>query len=287
MLVCERLEFRCFLIAIALSCFLVVFLVNLLSLKDNFLAQCQHILASVFCSEQPENPFVSAVHYVPVPAPCGPIRMRNSVNYPKNPASNQPKFLQPQFKPSKTVAQECREHGIHTRSMPMKQSEAETAVRSYTGVGLHRPLNYALRSNRHKQWENTAFHLNRAILAKPVKGHHPILWRGLNKSKVKVTKGDTILLKDFQSCSRSKTVAKAFAQSGFLLRFNSWKVGSDVSSFSQHAGEQEILLAPYQPFKVADVDTKQRVISLEATSVAGSKRRNEHTQGSFPKKRRK
>ena len=173
-------------------------------------------------------------------------------------ATNIPKCLQPGFRPSKTVAMECYEHGF--RSID-GGDERVTALQTYTGDDLYDSLNASLRQYNHKQWENTTYHLNMAIVSflHHPRGRHPYLWRGL-RGKAKLRVGSTVVFKQFVSATRSPDVARAFAgYSGIVLEFRSWKIGADVAHFSPYA-EAEVLLAPYQLFRVEAIEGNKVIL---------------------------
>jgi hypothetical protein len=99
-----------------------------------------------------------------------------------------------------------------------------------------------------------------------------ILPTGLNNVKTKVTAGQTIILKEFRSTSRSKTVAKNFQKGnakGLLLVFKSWNVGADISALSPWPEEEETLLAPYQAFTVTEVQGNIIYLDADMSSIFG------------------
>ena len=77
---------------------------------------------------------------------------------------------------------------------------------------------------------------------------------------VKLTKGQTIVFKDFTSCSKKQDVARGFAGgSGVLFQINTWKNGANISSISVYPTEDEVLLAPYSKFKVTDIKVSKKI----------------------------
>ena len=199
------------------------------------------------------------------------------IDYPKN-AINIPKCLQNDFVIKKKPQQECSDHGIGIYENDIIQGSMQlTMLRVYTretnGLSkndqMYNQVNASLTAYKHVQWENTIHYMNRGIRENAVPPKlHTKLYRGIEQSGGKTFKpkvGDTIVLKAFSSTSKVRRVAQNFAAGGIMLEFNTWKVGADLSRIS-HFGEDEaeVLLAPYQHFKVTKIRDNGMTIELDA-----------------------
>ena len=88
----------------------------------------------------------------------------------------------------------------------------------------------------------------------PFSGSHPKVYRGINNVQVKLAVGKTVVFKEFTSTTKSHSVARGFAgSSGVLFEISGWQTGADVAKFSPYPDEEEILLAPYQTFRVTAI----------------------------------
>jgi|EP01046_Picozoa_sp_COSAG06_P019314 hypothetical protein len=173
---------------------------------------------------------------------------------------NLPKCLQPGFRPTKSVKQECAEHGLPCQREHAGGDERVTALAKFTEDDAYGDINDKMRSYSHKEWENTIFQMHEGLKAMPKpRGRHPRLWRGM--SGVRVKKGQTIVFKDFTSASKNRAVAEAFAK-GCLMEIHTWTMGADISSLSAFPEEEEVLLAPYATFRVSDI--QKGIVVLDA-----------------------
>ena len=88
-------------------------------------------------------------------------------------------------------------------------------------------------------------------------GPRPRLYRGLNGLKARLNIGDVIGVKEFAATSRKVDVAMGYAMGpggdGLLLQFRSWNKGADVSGLSKYSDEAEVVLLPYQQYRVVEL----------------------------------
>jgi hypothetical protein len=141
--------------------------------------------------------------------------------------------------------------------------ERTDAVRKYTEDDCYNDLNYSMRAYEHKRWENTIHLINEAIGELPKeRGRHPILYRGIGGCKSKLKKGQVISFKAFASTSKNEECASDFGHDGLLLEFHTWRNGADISRYSAYPDEEEVLLAPYQSYKVTSISGNRVVLEV-------------------------
>ncbi|XP_046376119.2 GPI-linked NAD(P)(+)--arginine ADP-ribosyltransferase 1-like isoform X2 [Haliotis rufescens] len=149
--------------------------------------------------------------------------------------------------------------------------EESLAAMIYTTTAVHSEFNRILREGDTSKYDTSfqVFHflLISAIEKIRVKQTLAVyLYRGAGKI-FSATQGAALRLPGYTSTSTKKGVAEGFrGNKGTLIRLKGVKFGADISGFSVFPGEAEILIPPYESFKVATVstDSKGPLIYLES-----------------------
>ncbi|XDV52190.1 hypothetical protein PO909_020941 [Leuciscus waleckii] len=144
----------------------------------------------------------------------------------------------------------------------LKDSKYLTAIYAYTQDEIYKEFNKAVRTERKKytdknfKWYSLHFLLTKALqMLKKKQTKNYTVYRG-TKSKFKGKEGMTFRFGSFASFSRSRNVARGFANKGrgTCFELKDYK-GAHVATYSEYPGEEEVLIPPYEKFKVTDVKT--------------------------------
>jgi hypothetical protein len=173
---------------------------------------------------------------------------------------NFPECLQEKFRPTKDVRQEIQEHQLSLPSKFQDHDQAKIALAKFKEEdGLaYRSINESLMHGNHKQWENTIYAMNVGIRSNPVPAkQRTVLYRGIDAHAPKLEVGSTVVLKGFNSCSRSKEIAahKFAGSQGTVFQINNWRVGTEMEQYRPRglSDEQEVLLPPYIKLRVTNM----------------------------------
>ncbi|XP_067284794.1 ecto-ADP-ribosyltransferase 5-like [Pseudorasbora parva] len=139
------------------------------------------------------------------------------------------------------------------------------AIYVYTNSGfdLYKDFNDAVRTNKHEYqnrnskytWYSLQFLLTEAIqILKETQNGCKSTYRGTNVEFNKNVLNSEVRFGSFASSSLNRTVAEEFGSTScFEIRTCE---GADVSGYSTFPNEEEVLIPPYEKFKVTDVKTR-------------------------------
>ncbi|ROL42426.1 NAD(P)(+)--arginine ADP-ribosyltransferase 2, partial [Anabarilius grahami] len=158
------------------------------------------------------------------------------------------------------------------------------AMYVYTLNTVYGNFNNEVRTGKQKYknktfaWYSLHFLLTKAlqILKKQQNKSYSTIYRG-TKSKFKGGKGITFRFGSFTSFSLDKGVAQGFARipgkssgTGHCFEIKNYK-GAEVSKYSEYPGEKEVLIPPYEMFKVTAVKTNDWCVTVFVLESAGDK----------------
>ncbi|XP_068035032.1 NAD(P)(+)--arginine ADP-ribosyltransferase 2-like [Anomalospiza imberbis] len=151
------------------------------------------------------------------------------------------------------------------------------AVMAYTMKYLYKDFNAAVRvaGHSHQEYRNN-FHfktlhflLTDALVmlrnAQQAKCHH--VFRGVRDVHFKARRGQRIRFGQFTSTSLSKEIAQKYG-TDTIFEVHTCR-GADIQAFSYDPNNREVLIPPYETFKVTQVtwDGKRTWISLRSTGT--------------------
>ncbi|XP_048028588.1 NAD(P)(+)--arginine ADP-ribosyltransferase 2-like [Megalobrama amblycephala] len=158
------------------------------------------------------------------------------------------------------------------------------AMYVYTLDTVYGDFNAAVRTGKKKykdktfKWFSLHFLLTKAlqILKKTQKKSYSTIYRG-TRSTFKGERDMTFRFGSFTSFSLNKVVAQGFARipgkhsgTGTCFEISDYK-GAEVSKYSRYPGEKEVLIPPYEMFKVTDVRTNDWCNTVFVLKSAGEK----------------
>ncbi|NXR45824.1 NRT2 ribosyltransferase, partial [Hippolais icterina] len=91
------------------------------------------------------------------------------------------------------------------------------------------------------------------------------VFRGMKDCQFTVTRGAEVRFGQFTSSSLSKAVAQRFGQDT-MLKVRTCH-GADIQEFSYYPGEEEVLILPFETFRVTDVSEKGNTMHIELKST--------------------
>ncbi|KAI7803472.1 putative ecto-ADP-ribosyltransferase 5 [Triplophysa rosa] len=138
------------------------------------------------------------------------------------------------------------------------------AINVYTGSKVHDEFNNAVRSGKHAyrlqafKWYSLHFWLTEAIqILKKTQQECKLTYRGTKVSfKQSLVLNKEIRFGSFTSSSLDQNETRKF---GTLYCFEIFTChGADISIYSQHPAEKEVLIPPYEKFIITDIRNDQK-----------------------------
>ncbi|KAM4908186.1 NAD(P)(+)--arginine ADP-ribosyltransferase 2-like [Sylvia borin] len=158
-------------------------------------------------------------------------------------------------------------------SYPLTREQA-IALMAYTmrELNLYKPFNDAVREAGSSSWKyqwkfhykSLHFLLTQALQKLSRPNDCKNVFRGVRDHQFKVKKGDEVRFGQFASTSLSKTVALGFGNSTMFKVYTCH--GVDIQKFSMHPEEQEVLIPPFETFKVIGVSENSKTTHIELRS---------------------
>ncbi|NWV35727.1 NRT2 ribosyltransferase, partial [Grantiella picta] len=191
------------------------------------------------------------------------------------PALNRSEFQQnPLFaKAWKAAAAEWRSRG--SRVSPLSFPAQAIALLAYTMTDLYKEFNPAVRKAGCSPWEyRDKFHfkmlhflLTDALATLRVtqgrQCHH--VFRGVGKIQFKAQKGDMVRFGQFASTSLSKDVSQEYGTDTMFQVYTCQ--GVDIQDFSYDKSKKEVLIPPFETFKVTDVTKEGGQVQIWLSST--------------------
>uniref|UniRef100_A0A8C3QN51 NAD(P)(+)--arginine ADP-ribosyltransferase n=1 Tax=Cyanoderma ruficeps TaxID=181631 RepID=A0A8C3QN51_9PASS len=165
-----------------------------------------------------------------------------------------------------------------SRVSPLASPDQAIAIMAYTMLDVYKDFNNAVQvAGRSPQeyWDNfhfKTFHflLTQALVTlRDIRGpqcHN--VFRGVRRYLFKAQTGDTVRFGRFTSTSLTKETALCF---GTNMAFHVHTChGVDIRDFSMHPWEEEVLIPPFETFKVTNIthDGKRPWIELQSTGTS-------------------
>ncbi|NWW09398.1 NRT2 ribosyltransferase, partial [Oreocharis arfaki] len=164
-----------------------------------------------------------------------------------------------------------------SRVSPLSSPEQAIALMAYSMRGLYKEFNAAVRvAGRSRQEYRDHFHFkvlhflltDALVTLRAVQGQMcRYVFRGVRGIWFTAKRGDTVRFSQFTSTSLSRDVAHRFGNDTvFQVRACH---GADIQDFSRYPNEREVLIPPFETFKVTNViqDGKGARIHLSSTGT--------------------
>ncbi|NXY39075.1 NARE ribosyltransferase, partial [Pomatorhinus ruficollis] len=183
-----------------------------------------------------------------------------------------------------------------SRVSPLASPDQAIAIMAYTMLDVYKDFNNAVQVAGHspqeyrKNFHFKTFHflLTQALVtlrdARGAQCHN--VFRGACRYQLKARSGDTVRFGRFTSTSLRKEIALCF---GTNMAFQMHTChGVDIRDFSMHPWEEEVLIPPFETFKVTNVtdDGQMPWIELHSTGISSNYNcewlRGDTTSGSIP-----
>ncbi|XP_021244707.1 erythroblast NAD(P)(+)--arginine ADP-ribosyltransferase-like [Numida meleagris] len=162
----------------------------------------------------------------------------------------------------RNAAMEWRNRWGHAARPPALGRDQATAMLAYTMEGkLYHEFNAATRGDgispqrylRSFPFKTLHFLLSRALHtlreSQPQRCHH--VYRGVRGTRFTARRGSTVRFGQFTSSSLQKKVAESFGQDTFFSVETCY--GVPIQNFSTFPGEDEVLIPPFEHFKVTNI----------------------------------
>ncbi|NWY68366.1 NAR1 ribosyltransferase, partial [Erithacus rubecula] len=158
---------------------------------------------------------------------------------------------------------------------PLSSSDQAIAIMAYTMDGLYREFNKKVRVAGHSHSALLNFHFNTlhflltdalATLKDAQKEQKCLcVYRGMHKYKFKANVGDIVRFGQFASSSLFQNVSDNF---GETTVFKVWTChGAYIENFSRAPKEKEVLIPPFEKFKVTKVIEGKENVQIHLDSI--------------------
>uniref|UniRef100_A0A8C3QNH4 NAD(P)(+)--arginine ADP-ribosyltransferase n=1 Tax=Cyanoderma ruficeps TaxID=181631 RepID=A0A8C3QNH4_9PASS len=156
------------------------------------------------------------------------------------------------------------------------------ALMAYTmkKLNLYKQFNDAVREAGRSSWKyQNEFHfkslhflLTQALQKLRYPNSVQVVFRGVNNYQYKVKNGDKVRFGQFTSTSLSEKVAQDYGQDTMFKVYTFH--GVDIQKFSYNKSEQEVLIPPFETFKVIRVSKIRNMMRIELQSTGNSSNYN-------------
>lgn len=164
-----------------------------------------------------------------------------------------------------------------SRVSPLSSPDQAIALMAYTMKGLHNEFNAAVRkagSSRQEyrdkfHYKTLHFLLTQALATLRVSQGQKCrsVFRGVQGVRFQARRGDIVRFGQFVSTSLSKEVANGFGNDTVFKVHTCY--GADIHEFSKKSDQEEVLIPPFETFKVTSVtqEGKCTLIHLRSTGT--------------------
>uniref|UniRef100_A0A8C3QN45 NAD(P)(+)--arginine ADP-ribosyltransferase n=1 Tax=Cyanoderma ruficeps TaxID=181631 RepID=A0A8C3QN45_9PASS len=178
------------------------------------------------------------------------------------------------------AAAEWREKGSPV--YPLSSPDQAIAIMAYTRDDLYQEFNAAVRvagSSPQEYWDNFHFKTLHFLLTQALRTLRDTqgpqchnVFRGLDEVQFKAKSGDTVRFGQFASTSLRETSARKFGTDTVFQVHTC--LGAAIRGFSVYPGEKEVLIPPFETFKVTQVTHKENKVQIQLRSTGNYSKYN-------------